>query len=155
MEILEDELKRQCIAIFVFYNKSYGAQSKLSFSKDMKHCNVITFDGHHWIQFEFERTGFLTRKLHCKSGAKLIEKLPTIKEVSRIIAVIVDDKHEFMWSPWMARSCNEFSRYAAGVNIGFTFNPAHLYKKLLKYTNVRNYKILCAWRRNDGILRRR
>ncbi|MDQ8039629.1 MAG: hypothetical protein REH83_04410 [Rickettsiella sp.] len=38
-------------------------------------------------------------------------------------------------------------RYFSGVDVGWTFNPKHLYKELLKYKDQRNYELLAHWRR--------
>lgn len=143
------------IAVFIFYNKSSGVQSRLAFSEEFKHCNIITFDGYDWIMLDFDQTGLLTRKVYCKDGAALIRNLPVIKDVSAIISVSIDERVKVGWRPWWVRSCNEVSRYASGVDIGFTFNPIHLYSKLLKYRRRRNYEVLSHWRRNNGFFWRR
>ena len=143
------------IAIFVFYNISDGIQSKLSFSKEFKHCNTITFDGRDWIALEFDKTGIVTKRVYTTNAESLLKHLPMIPEITAIICVRVAARHISKWSPWWVRSCNEVARYASGVDIGFTFNPVHLYNKLLKYNQLRNYEILSHWRRSEhGILRR-
>lgn len=143
------------ITIFIFYDIANGIQAKLAFSKEFKHCNTITFDGRDWIMFEFDRTGFVMRRINCISGHKLIKSLRIVKGVTAIVTVQVGIRSQAIWKPWLIRSCNEFARYAAGVDIGWTFNPYSLFKKLIKYNGTTNYKILSAWRRQDGISRRR
>ena len=143
------------IAVFIFYSKATGIQSNLAFSKEFKHCNVITFDGQDWIMLDFDRTGLLTRKIYCKDGRQLIKSLPVCKDISATISVNIDQRQKVAWKPFWVRSCNEISRYATGVAIGFTFNPLHLYKKLLKFNGRRNYQLLSHWRRSYGISRRR
>ena len=143
-----------CITIFIFYDMAQGAQSKLSFSDEFRHCNSITFDGKDWIMLEFDRTGFVMRKINCSSASKLIKSLRIVKEITAIVTVAVGRRKRVWWKPWLIRSCNEFARYAAGVDIGWTFNPYSLFKKLIKYNGTTNYKILSAWRRQDGISRR-
>lgn len=139
------------IAVFIFYSIANGAQSKLSFSQEFKHCNIITFDGSDWIMLDFDRTGLLTRKIKCTSGDKLINSLHIIKDVTAVISVNIEKRKKIMWKPFWVRSCNEICRYASGIDIGFTFNPVHLYRKLLKYRYIRNYEILSSWRRKDGL----
>lgn len=143
------------IAVFIFYNVSSGIQERLAFSEEFKHCNIITFDGYDWIMLDFDRTGLLTRRIHCPDGGALLRNLHVIKEVSAIVTVNVRERVRIGWKPFWVRSCNEICRYASGVDIGFTFNPVQLYKKLLKYRRRRNYEVLSHWRRAHGIFRRR
>jgi hypothetical protein len=143
------------IAVFVFYRIATGVQAWLSFSEEFKHCNIITYDGSDWIMLDFDRSGLLTRKIKCPDGDSLIKNLPVIKDVTAIVTVSVNERHKSRWFPWWVRSCNEVCRYASGVDIGFTFNPVHLYSKLLKYRHSRNYEVLSAWRRTHGIFRGR
>ena len=141
------------LAVFVFYKIANGAQARLAFSDEFKHCNVITYDGRDWIMLDFDRTGLLTRRLRCDNADRLLRSLRVVQEVSAVVCVDIADRTKTMWKPWWVRSCNEVSRYACGINIGFTFNPIHLYRKLLKYNGKTNYEILSAWRRKDGILK--
>lgn len=146
--------KVSLIAVFIFYDKASGAQARLAFSKEFKHCNIITFDGKDWIALDFDRTGLLTRKINCKDGETLLRNLHVVKEITAIVSVNVTERVKVMWKPWWVRSCNEICRYSSGVDVGFTFNPIHLYWKLLKYTGRRNYEVLTHWRRTDGLFRR-
>lgn len=139
------------IAVFIFYKIANGVQSKLAFSKEFKHCNIITYDGDDWIMLDFDRTGLLTRKIYCKDGEQLIRNLRVIKDVTATITISLDERVKISWKPFWVRSCNEICRYASGADIGWTFNPVHLYRKLLKYTGKRNYEVLSAWRREHGI----
>jgi hypothetical protein len=138
------------IAVFIFYSVATGVQAKLAFSDEFKHCNIITYDGEDWILLDFDRTGLLTRKIKCESGSSLVRNLHVIPEVSAIVSINVKDRIKLMWTPWWVRSCNEICRYASGADIGWTFNPVHLYKKLLKYRHSKNYEILSTWRRSWG-----
>lgn len=140
------------IAVFVFYNIARGAQAALAFSDVFKHCNVITFDGRDWIFLDFDRTGFLTRRINCPSGDRLVKSMHVVPEVSAVVAVSVKERIKITWKPWLTRSCNEICRYATGVDVGFTFNPSHLFRKLLKYSGDRNFEVLSAWRRDMGFL---
>lgn len=143
------------IAIYNFYSISNGVQSKLAFSDEFRHCNVITYDGRDYVLVEFDSTGIILRVLTVTSLSGLLRGLRSVKELTAIISVEIQDRKKSMWLPWWVRSCNELCRYATGINLGFTFNPVHFYSKLLKYNKTRNYEILTHWRRNDGTIRRR
>ena len=138
------------IAVYIFYSKATGIQSWLSFSKEFKHCNIITYDGKDWIMLDLDRTGLLTRRIKCNDGDTLIRNLPHIPEITAIISVDVKDRVRVAWKPFWVRSCNEICRYASGVDIGISFNPVHLYNKLIKYDGS-NYEILSHWRRSHGV----
>ncbi len=142
------------IAVFIFYSKASGVQARLAFSEEFKHCNIITFDGKDWIMLDFDRTGLLTRRIKCKSGKTLLRNLHVVPEITAIMSVSIKDRKKTPWSPWWVRSCNEICRYASGIDIGFTFNPVHLYSKLIKYRHNRNYEVLSTWRREHGISKR-
>lgn len=138
------------IAIFLFYNISNGPQSRLSFSKDYKHCNVITYDGKHWLLFEFDALGLHAKILKVKSFDALARGLPLIPSLTSMIAVEIKSQRKYKWRPFLVRSCNEFNRYITNVDIGFTLNPRHLHGKLIKYNAKRNFDILRQWRRDMG-----
>lgn len=135
------------IAIFLFFNISTGIQAKLAFSNTYRHCNIITFDGYNWVSYELDSYGVHTRVLEVKDGWKLIRGLKHIQPLISMVTVWVEKRARFRWSPWWVRSCNEYDRYISAVDIGFTFNPTHLFTKLLKYDKKRNYEILHLWRR--------
>lgn len=134
------------ICFFCFYNVSSGIQAKLAFSKDFKHCNIITFDGEMWLVHEFDMRGIHTRKVHAHSGASLLRGMKHIESLVAIVAIQVNERVAIKWKPYIVRSCNELDRYIAGVDVGFTFNPKHLYNKLLSKEGA-NYEILYRWRR--------
>lgn len=138
------------IAFIIFYGKAHGVQAALAFSSEFRHVNIITFDGRDWIMLDFDRTGLLTRKIHCTDGTQLFRSLRVLRDITAVVAVDVGERHKVCWKPFWVRSCNEIVRYASGIDIGFTFNPVHLYKKLLRYDQIRNYTILTAWRRKNG-----
>src|ERR1700733_4908354 len=123
------------IAVFIFYSKANGIQSKLAFSKEFKHCNIITFEGSDWILLDFDRTGLLTRRVKCQNGESLVRNLRILQDISAIITLDIGERVKIAWKPCWVRSCNEICRYASGADIGFTFNPLHLYRKLLKYNH--------------------
>ncbi len=134
------------ISIFCFYNVSSGIQSKLAFSDTFKHCNIVTYNGETWLATEFDLTGIHMRQIHAHSAASLIRGLKYIDSLIALVAVDVKGKASIRWKPYIVRSCNELDRYISGVDVGFTFNPKHLYNKLIKY-NGSNYDILTVWSR--------
>lgn len=134
------------ICIFCFYNVSSGIQAKLSFSKQFKHCNLITYDGSVWMAHEFDKEGFHFRTLNVFSSSSLLRGLRIIDSLTALIGVEVKEKASIRWKPYLVRSCNEIDRYISGIDIGFTFNPKHLYNKLL-YSNSAKFDVLYDWRR--------
>lgn len=144
---MSDLSEIELLAIFIFYDISTGIQSSLSFSKEFKHCNIITYDGYNWVLLEFDKTGFITRVINAKSASSLLRGLRVMKNVISLISIAISNRKAIAWKPLWVRSCNEMCRYASGIDVGFTFNPIHLYYKLLKYNSKRNYKILTHWRR--------
>ena len=136
------------IACIVFYNISSGPQSWLSFSKEFKHCNLIVYDGLHYMGGELDYAGIRNKIFEDIFGCdQLADYLKSNPKVSSFIFMKVKEKTIFPWRPFIIRSCNEITRYMASLDIGFTFNPVHLYKKLLKWDHKRNYEILLHWRR--------
>jgi hypothetical protein len=135
------------ICIFCFYNISNGIQSFLAFSDSFRHCNVITFDGDCYLAHESDKTGMYVQRL--KTVPRLTSLIRALKHIESLTAIIVVDVRErpaIAWKPFVVRSCNEIDRYIAGVDIGFTFNPKHLYTKLIKYDGS-NFEVLHTWRR--------
>ena len=134
----------QLIAIFCFYNISTGIQAKLSFSNTFKHCNIITYDGVVWLATEFDDTGIHTQTINARTGAALLRGMKTIQSLTAMICVSIGQRTSIKWKPYFVRSCNELDRYISGIDVGFTFNPKHLYNKLIKYDHT-NYDILYRW----------
>ena len=134
------------ICFFCFYNISSGIQAKLSFSKTFKHCNIITCDGKTWLVTEFDSNGIHMHSINVNKSSSLIRGLKYIDSLIGLIVVEVTKKSSIKWKPYIVRSCNELDRYISGVDIGFTFNPKHLYNKLLRF-NGNGYEILYHWRR--------
>lgn len=134
------------ICFFCFYNVSTGIQARLAFSEEFKHCNIVTFDGEEWIATEFDLTGIHMRQIEAYKSSSLIRGLKYISSLIGLVVVEVGEKASIPWKPYIVRSCNELDRYISGVDVGFTFNPKHLYNKLLKYHGT-NYEILYHWRR--------
>lgn len=136
------------LAIVIFYNKSEGPSSRLAFSDEFRHCNVITYDGRDWVMVEYLPSGIITRVIHCESGVRLVNRLQLIPEATAIMALSINPRAKVRWFPWWVRSCNEVCRYVSGVDTGFTFNPVSLYRKLIKYDGKRNFQVLSHWRRS-------
>lgn len=138
-------LDTELLCIICFYNIAEGSQRFLAFSKHLRHCNVYTYDGFDWVLLEFDSTGIKTRVVNINRVDKFINRLKTIPSISAIMVLNVYKRKSVRWMPLWGRSCNEICRYASGADTGLTFNPVHLYKKLLKYNNKRNFKILTTW----------
>lgn len=135
------------ICFFLFYNKSLGIQRHFAIGSELKHCDVICYDGESWICLQSSSRGVEYRLMDIKKVERMLNHLAIIPELIEIIGVDVETRARFPWRPWWVRSCNEFCRYVSGVDIGFTLNPRHLCKKLLKYDGKRNFQIIYAWRR--------
>lgn len=140
------------IAIFLFFNIATGKQAWMALSNEFRHCNVITYDGEAWINFDFDREGIKSRVLDVKDSARFVRHLKRLKHVSAMVIVDIKKRKEVSWKLWWVRTCNELDRYLTGVDVGITVNPSHLYHKLLRYDGLRNYHVLHAWRRKDGFL---
>ncbi len=134
------------IYVFCFYNVSNGVQSRLSFSKIFRHCNIISFDGEMWIATEFDLEGIHNRRINVYSANSLLRGLKYIKCLVALVVIDVTERSKTSWKPFFVRSCNELDRYISGANIGFTFNPEHLYNKLLR-KGGNGYGLLYHWRR--------
>lgn len=139
------------ITIFVFYNKAVGVQSAFSFSKEFKHCNAITYNGEDFIFIEMDGRGFHPRIIKCQSVPMLVSIIKSLETVTAIITIFSYDRDRanIPWRGVMTRSCNEVCRHQSGANVGWTFNPAHLYRKLLN-NKYPNYEILESWRKSHG-----
>lgn len=137
------------IAFFLFYNKARGIQRAFSFGSIYQHCDVICYDGKTWLLFQFSSKGIEFQSIRVTTVSRMLEHLPLIPELVSIIGVDVDRENCFPWRPFWVRSCNELCRYLTGVEIGFTLNPRHLFKKLVKYNGKRNFQVIYAWRRES------
>jgi len=121
-------------------------QARLSFSKVFKHCNIISYDGDIWLATEFDRQGIHNRKINASCTNALIRGMKYITELTALVVVEVEERASIRWKPYIVRSCNELDRYISGIDIGFTFNPLHLYNKLMQNDGT-NYTILYKWER--------
>ncbi len=139
------------IAFFLFYNHSAGIQSRLAFSKEFLHCSVIVCNDSEYIHTTFGGDGIVNRLIFPKGWKQLARLYPAlVPTLSALVIVEIDKRHIKKWSPLWVKSCNEVCRYVSGIQIGFTFNPRHLYAKLIKYDSKLNYKILHAWTREQN-----
>lgn len=136
------------IAIFLFYNKALGKQTKWNFNKEFLHCHVACCnDGVNFILFELTSNGIDHHIAPTTKATTFIRNVKRMEHLIGIVAVSVNEPPKMKWRPLWIRSCNELSRYVAGVDIGLTWNPIHLYNKLLQYDGKRNYEVLHHWRR--------
>ena len=138
------------ICIFCFYSQSSGVQAKLAFDKQFKHCNVICYDGECFLATDFDSFGIQSRIVHAPSTTSLIRGMKCVDVLIAMVVVQIHERASIRWKPFLVRSCNEINRYVSGVNVGFTFNPKHLYNKLLRRDGM-GYEVLSHWRR-DGII---
>ena len=142
------------IATFLFYDIAQGAQSILAFSKEFKHCGLVMFDGEHSCLYSYNKAGIKTQILKAANLNELINSMKRVTRCTGIVSVEIIQPANIWWKPLMIRSCNEIARYLSGIDIGLTANPRHLYNKLLKYHGKRNYELLYAWRRSNGVQQR-
>ncbi len=142
------------ICLFLFYDKAVGKQLRYNGNSKFLHCNIIRFDGKHFVLLEISKTGIDYRLINAKTLNKLIRNLKLIDSLIAQVCVEVEKRCDIKWFPIWMRTCNEFARYVSGIDVGLTYNPLHLYKKLMKHDAERNYKILQGWERSDGIWRR-
>lgn len=121
-----------------------------TFSKHFKHVDIYLYDGKYWIGFRMGSDGVTYAVSGFTSGMDLINKALKIPEAEALIAVDIFHRAYFGWQGITIPMCNELARALSGLDIGFTWNPGHLYRKLLKYDGERNYEIFYQWRRDDG-----
>jgi hypothetical protein len=134
-------------AIFLFYSKSLGIQSRLAFSDDKKHCDVMVSDGRAWVAFQYTGRGIEHRVFKAKDCKRILKHLKTIPELSHYIVVSVHQAYMHGWKPFIVSSCNEICRKIAMVETGWTFNPRHLYTKLTKLDGKTNFRVINTWSR--------
>lgn len=138
------------ISVFLFYNKAYGLKEKFTFSDDLKHCNILIFDGKDYILTWIGSNGIKSRVMNIDS---LIDYLENIKKkmnsISAIIVTTVNDAKLHKNYLLSINSCNEVSKRHGCVDIGLTLNPCHLYNLLHFLNQKRNFKIQYSWRRKD------
>jgi hypothetical protein len=137
------------IAIFLFYNEAFGVQRKFTFSKDLKHCNILTYDGKDFILTWMDATGIRSKTMQINRIERFFEGLQKqMDNVSSIVSVLVDSRETKPWVPLVLNSCNEVCRLVSGIDIGPTLNAAHLHYTLHRLDKQRNFKIDYSWRRS-------
>lgn len=135
------------IAVFLFYKQGIGKYTRLSFSKELVHCALLCYQGDQCILFEIAPFGFIYRILKTTDLNKSLHALKKLPLLSAFIAVLIKKPKKVKEFFLKGYTCNEVCRYFSGIDIGWTFNPKHLYKKLLKYKHKTNYELLAHWRR--------
>lgn len=137
------------IAIFLFYNKTYGIQNWLSFNKNLKHCNVITYDGRDWVMTSFNNLGINNRVVKINNSEGLIKRMKTFSDnMSAIVVANIKERKVNRWFPFGINSCNEICRISSGIDCGLTLNVAHFYHKLIMLDGLTNYEIDYFWRKS-------
>lgn len=135
------------IAVFLFYNQGIGKYRIFNFSKQFVHCALLCYEGDQCILFEIAPTGFIYRILKNNDVNKNLNAIKKLPMLSAFIAVSVKEKKKIKEWPIKWYTCNEVCRYFSGIDIGWTFNPMHLFKKLIQLKEQRNYELLSCWRR--------
>lgn len=134
-------------ALILFYDQAHGKHVKYAFSKDFRHCKVITHVNNHFISIESDKSGIYAKHLDHKSIHGVIDYHKQSTNLSAYLYLDLLKDNPLPWFPFWIRSCNEVCRYVTAIDIGFTFNPKHMYNKILKHNGLRNYRIIDAWRR--------
>lgn len=135
------------IAVFLFYNRGIGKYNFYCFSREFVHSALLCYEGDQCILFEISPFGFIYRILKSNDVNKNLESIKKLPMLSAFIATYIKEpkKVKDFFIKWY--TCNEVCRYFSGIDIGWTFNPKHLYQKLLKYKDKTNYELLAHWRR--------
>lgn len=134
------------LTIFVFHNRTrHRIMNLFTFSRKFKHVDAYTFNGKQWIGFRMSSDG-ITYTISEGEGRNLVEEAKKLPDVEAIIGVQIDKRAHFPWRPLTIPMCNEFARLISGVDTGASWNPRHLYNKLLKYNGRRNFEIFYRWR---------
>ena len=131
------------LAIFAFTNEDKGTILSRTCKKNFKGVQLLIFQGRqgNWLLFRFNKHGITLKTIYENNRilSNVWDKAPWIKS---FLVAHIDCPVSHNWKPFIVQSCNEVCRYLSGVDIGFTINPFHLYKKLLKYDGRRNYTLL-------------
>lgn len=135
------------IVIFVFYDSPTHFLSRFT-SKQFQHCDLYTYDGEYWLYYSLGLTGIKTRVYHNVEASKMVDAIKNNPSVTNLISIHVHEKHIFPWRPFYIATCNEICRHLSGVDFGISRNPGHLFGKLIKYGDSRNYEILTVWSRD-------
>jgi hypothetical protein len=111
------------------------------------------FEGESYVGLDLDATGIRHRVFRgdTYTAGSIIDIFKRLDSVTAVIAVTIEERKKIPWKVYMGRTCTELCRYFTGIDIGLTFNPKNMYKKLLKWDDKRNFKILYHWRRKDGL----
>ncbi|WP_218814592.1 hypothetical protein [Rickettsiella endosymbiont of Dermanyssus gallinae] len=135
------------ISVFLFYNRGIGKYNLFSFSQELVHSALLCYQGDHCILFEIAPAGFIYRILKSKDVNRNLESIKKLPMLTAFIVTFIKEPKKVKEFPIKWYTCNEVCRYFSGIDIGWTFNPRHLYRKLLKYKDKSNYELLAHWRR--------
>jgi len=135
------------IAVFLFYNSGIGKYNLFTFSKKLVHCALLCFQGDHCILFEIAPSGFNYRILRSNDINKNLDNIKNLPMLTSFIVTFIKKPKKVREFPIKWYTCNEVCRYFSGIDIGWTFNPRHLYQKLFRYKDRTNYELLAHWRR--------
>lgn len=139
------------LAIIVFHNRTrHRIMNLFTFSRHFKHVDIYMFDGSCWTGFRLDRYGITYAISYIGHGNAIIDQAREVSNIEAVIALDIDHRATFRWTGITIPMCNELARMIAGVDISFTWSPRHLYRKLLKYDQKRNFKIFYHWRRSNG-----
>ena len=139
------------IAVFLFYDKTHGIFNNLAFSKDLKHCNVIMYNGIDYLLTTIDKTGTSTKIVNITKLDQFLRVIKfTIPSLSSIICAHVEKRENKIWFPLAINSCNEVARKISGISLRPTINVQDLYAQIMKHDDTKNYKIDYEWRRKNG-----
>jgi len=139
------------IAVFLFYDKTHGIFERISFSKDYKHCNILTFDGIGFVLSSLDKTGVTSKSMKINNLTSFLRRVPGLMpSLSAIIVTYVQERKPKRWMPLSLNTCNEVARDISGLDIPFSFNVENLYKKIILWDQKSNYIIDYKWSRKDG-----
>lgn len=132
-------------ALFIFYNKARGKQAILS-ARDKKHVDLIVKLNDKITIFQYSGRGIEHQYSKATDMMLIMKKLLKLENVSHLILVKINKKcRRKNWFPIQLNSCNEVCRKISSVDIGWTFNPSHLYHKILMKRDKSNYSVVENW----------
>lgn len=137
------------ISIFLFFNNGKGMPHTLSFGP-YNRCSLIVLTDGNYIMIQMTQWGIRLRRIKAKRFTTLVDKLFLLEGLQTVVCTWIKQYPTNPWRPLWLRSCNELCRHTGAVDIGRTWNPTHLFKKLLKYDNTRNYEIIYHRSRSNG-----
>lgn len=135
------------IAIFLFYDEGRGKQRIFTRGSAFKHCDIIIYDGDVTIAVQAQPEGIGLRRINSTNIVSIMRNLKIIPSLIAMVCVEVMQRKKLKWFPLQIKSCNELCRIMSGIDVGVTFNPIHLYNKLIKFSKLKNYDLLYLWNR--------